>query len=178
VFFLLSVCGFCTVAAALWEGVIGYYFQSYLPWDRVVVQQHIQGSTVIGMLVFFSYAIVLNTVVPISLYVSVEVRYLLNYRRTSALHRLFPFQVIRFAQSFQINWDEKMFHKKTKTFAKARTTTLNEELGQIQYIFSDKTGTLTQNIMTFNKCSIGGRSYGDIIDLKTGDVVEITEVIR
>ncbi|CRK86707.1 CLUMA_CG000540, isoform A [Clunio marinus] len=155
VFFLLSICGFCTVAAALWEGLIGYYFQSYLPWERIVVPNHIQGATVIGMLVFFSYAIVLNTVVPISLYVSVE--------------------VIRFAQSFQINWDEKMFHKKSKTFAKARTTTLNEELGQIQYIFSDKTGTLTQNIMTFNKCSIAGRAYGDIIDLKTGDVVEITE---
>lgn len=69
-----------------------------------------------------------------------------------------------------------MFHKKSQTFAKARTTTLNEELGQIQYIFSDKTGTLTQNIMTFNKCSIVGRAFGDIIDLKTGDVVEITEV--
>lgn len=55
-------------------------------------------------------------------------------------------EVIRFAQSFLINWDEKMHYEKTNTSAKARTTTLNEELGQIEYIFSDKTGTLTQVI--------------------------------
>ncbi|KAJ6635423.1 Phospholipid-transporting ATPase ID, partial [Pseudolycoriella hygida] len=155
VFFLLSICAFCTVACAIWEGLVGQYFQVYLPWEKIIPSGTFQGATVIGLLVFFSYAIVLNTVVPISLYVSVE--------------------VIRFAQSFLINWDEKMYYEKTKTAAKARTTTLNEELGQIQYIFSDKTGTLTQNIMTFNKCSINGRTYGDIIDLRTGEVVEVTE---
>ncbi|KAM7346677.1 ATPase phospholipid transporting 8B isoform 2-T2 [Cochliomyia hominivorax] len=155
VLFLLSICAFFTVACALWEGFIGQHFQTYLPWENIIPKNVLQGSTVIGLLVFFSYAIVLNTVVPISLYVSVE--------------------VIRFVQSFLINWDEEMYYEPTKTHAKARTTTLNEELGQIQYIFSDKTGTLTQNIMTFNKCSINGRTYGDVIDLRTGEVVEITD---
>ncbi|XP_021708878.1 phospholipid-transporting ATPase ID isoform X6 [Aedes aegypti] len=155
VFFLLSICGFCTIASAIWEAIVGYKFTIYLPWENIIPKDYLQGATIIGCLVFFSYAIVLNTVVPISLYVSVE--------------------VIRFAQSFLINWDEKMYYDKTKTHAKARTTTLNEELGQIQYIFSDKTGTLTQNIMTFNKCSIAGRAYGDVIDLRTGEAVEVSE---
>ncbi|KAG8599238.1 hypothetical protein GDO81_002957, partial [Engystomops pustulosus] len=85
-------------------------------------------------------------VVPISLYVSVE--------------------IIRLGNSFYINWDRKMYYPKKDTPAEARTTTLNEELGQIKYIFSDKTGTLTQNIMTFNKCSINGNSYGECIDTR------------
>ena len=53
-------------------------------------------------------------------------------------------EMIRLANSFLINWDNKMFYEKTNMPAKARTTTLNEELGQIEYIFTDKTGTLTQ----------------------------------
>lgn len=69
-----------------------------------------------------------------------------------------------------------MYDEKTQTPAKARTTTLNEELGQIQYIFSDKTGTLTQNVMTFNKCCINGQSYGDSVDSRTGELVELADV--
>jgi len=150
------MCLFCTIACGVWETTTGQYFRSYLPWDALIPAEPSGGAAVIALLIFFSYAIVLNTVVPISLYVSVE--------------------VIRLAQSFLINWDQHMYYEKTKTPAKARTTTLNEELGQIEYIFSDKTGTLTQNIMSFNKCSIGGVCYGDIFDSTTGEVVEPSEV--
>lgn len=54
-----------------------------------------------------------------------------------------------------------MYYPEKDTPAKARTTTLNEQLGQIHYVFSDKTGTLTQNIMTFKKCCINGQIYGE-----------------
>ncbi|XP_074115873.1 ATPase phospholipid transporting 8B isoform X3 [Cotesia typhae] len=157
VFFLLSLCLFCMIGCGIWESLVGRYFQAYLPWDSLVPTDPLGGATVTALLVFFSYSIVLNTVVPISLYVSVE--------------------VIRFVQSFLINWDEEMYYAPTNTHARARTTTLNEELGQIEYIFSDKTGTLTQNIMTFNKCSVAGRSYGDLIDDVTGDIIDLSETV-
>lgn len=56
-----------------------------------------------------------------------------------------------------------MFYSKDNRPAQVHTTTLSEELGQIEYIFSDKTGTLTQNIMTFKKCSIKGNIYGKTV---------------
>uniref|UniRef100_A0A3Q3MH08 Phospholipid-transporting ATPase n=1 Tax=Mastacembelus armatus TaxID=205130 RepID=A0A3Q3MH08_9TELE len=133
--FLVCMGVILAVGNAVWEREVGSLFQSYLPWDPPV-----DNFLFSAFLAFWSYIIILNTVVPISLYVSVE--------------------VIRLGHSYFINWDQQMFCSQCNTPAEARTTTLNEELGQVEYIFSDKTGTLTQNIMSFNKCSIDGQSYG------------------
>ena len=43
---------------------------------------------------------------------------------------------------------------------RAQASNLNEELGQVEYVFSDKTGTLTQNVMEFKKFSAGTNAYG------------------
>ena len=52
------------------------------------------------------------------------------------------------------------YHKETNTPAIVRSSDLNEELGNVTDVFSDKTGTLTSNNMEFVKCAIGGVMYG------------------
>jgi hypothetical protein len=72
----------------------------------------------------------------------------------SFVDELFVFEKATF-----INNDLEMYHVETDTPACARTSNLNEELGQVKYVFSDKTGTLTQNVMEFQQCSVGGTIY-------------------
>ena len=63
------MCLFCTIACAFWEKMIGQHFRLYLPWDNLIPKDAVEGAVIISLLAFFSYAIILNTVVPISLYV-------------------------------------------------------------------------------------------------------------
>uniref|UniRef100_A0A3P9HYL8 Phospholipid-transporting ATPase n=1 Tax=Oryzias latipes TaxID=8090 RepID=A0A3P9HYL8_ORYLA len=89
-----------------------------------------------------TFIILYNNLIPISLLVTLE--------------------VVKFIQALFINWDVEMYYSETDTAAMARTSNLNEELGQVKYLFSDKTGTLTCNIMHFKKCTIAGITYGSV----------------
>ena len=73
-------------------------------------------------------------------------------------------EVVKFWQASLINSDLDMYYAPTDTSALCRTSSLVEELGQIAYIFSDKTGTLTCNEMEFRECSIYGTMYAQIVD--------------
>ncbi|PKA56458.1 Putative phospholipid-transporting ATPase 4 [Apostasia shenzhenica] len=78
--------------------------------------------------------------IPISLYISIE--------------------AVKVLQAMFINQDIQMYDEETGNAARARTSNLNEELGQVDTILTDKTGTLTCNQMDFLKCSIAGIPYG------------------
>jgi P-type E1-E2 ATPase len=64
--------------------------------------------------------------------------------------------MLKLTQAYLIGKDCSMYDIETEKFALCRNSDLIEELGQIDFIFSDKTGTLTQNKMIFKKCSVSG----------------------
>lgn len=101
------------------------------------------GSTpsVDGFITFWSAIILFQNLVPISLYISLE--------------------IIRSAQAVFIYNDTFMYYEKLDYPCTPKSWNISDDLGQIEYIFSDKTGTLTQNVMEFKKCTINGVSYGE-----------------
>ncbi|KAL8759691.1 MAG: hypothetical protein Q9184_003540 [Pyrenodesmia sp. 2 TL-2023] len=94
-----------------------------------------------GFITFWSSVILFQNLVPISLYISLE--------------------IIRLAQAFFIYSDTFMYYERLDYPCTPKSWNISDDLGQIEYIFSDKTGTLTQNVMEFKKCTINGVPYGE-----------------
>jgi phospholipid-transporting ATPase len=132
IYLLAFVCLIGSTGAAIWNSDKHVNDMWYLEWNP-----HPAAYFIIQYFYFF---LLHATFIPVSLYVSMT--------------------LVRFFQSYFMNNDLEMYYEPTDTPSAVRTMTLNEELGQISHVFTDKTGTLTCNIMDFRKASINGISYG------------------
>lgn len=94
-----------------------------------------------GVVTFFTCLILFQNLVPISLYISIE--------------------IVKTLQAYFIYSDVDMYYQELDYPCTPKSWNISDDLGQIEYIFSDKTGTLTQNVMEFKKCTINGVAYGE-----------------
>eukprot|EP00250_Pteridium_aquilinum_P014698 c22146_g1_i1 orf=313-3942(-) len=137
VLFLISTIGSVVFGVITWKRTRHWW---YLRPDDSNAYYNYKHPVIAAVLHLFTALLLYGYLIPISLYVSIE--------------------IVKVAQAMFINQDKQMYYEDTDTPARARTSNLNEELGQVDTILSDKTGTLTCNQMEFVKCSIAGISYG------------------
>lgn len=135
------------ISEAIISTILKYTWQAEEKWDEPWYNQkteHQRNSSKILRFIsdFLAFLVLYNFIIPISLYVTVEMQ--------------------KFLGSFFIGWDLDLYHEETDQKAQVNTSDLNEELGQVEYVFTDKTGTLTENEMQFRECSINGIKYQEI----------------
>ncbi|MFH4975051.1 hypothetical protein AB6A40_001760 [Gnathostoma spinigerum] len=138
---LIAMCLFDGICSIIWLRSMAYF--SSAPFMMV----HVYPPLIQGAVNVISSMLNYQILVPLSLYISVE--------------------LIKLGQAFFISQDMDLYSEEKDRATECRSLNIPEELGQIQYILSDKTGTLTENQMIFRKCSVNGISYGDDMDIKS-----------
>uniref|UniRef100_A0A673LJY4 Phospholipid-transporting ATPase n=1 Tax=Sinocyclocheilus rhinocerous TaxID=307959 RepID=A0A673LJY4_9TELE len=133
---LISKAVVCTTLKYVWQSKEG----QDEPWYNQKTQKEKDTNMYLKMFTdFLSFMVLFNFIIPVSMYVTVEMQ--------------------KFLGSFFITWDKDFFDPEIQEGALVNTSDLNEELGQVEYVFTDKTGTLTQNNMEFIECCIDGFQY-------------------
>lgn len=125
----------CAIADAQLEK---YYFARSAYWEYMATQKD-DNPSLNGLVSFANSLITFQNIVPIALYIS--------------------FEVVRTIQALFIFEDHDIYYEKNSRRTTAKSWNLSDELGQIEYIISDKTGTLTQNLIIFRQCAINGCVY-------------------
>nr|XP_030712572.1 probable phospholipid-transporting ATPase IH isoform X4 [Globicephala melas] len=142
VFLIVYLC--ILISKALINTVMKYVWQSEPfrdePWYNQKTEAERQRNLLLRAFTdFLAFMVLFNYIIPVSMYVTVEMQ--------------------KFLGSYFITWDEEMFDEETGEGPLVNTSDLNEELGQVEYVFTDKTGTLTENNMEFKECCVEGHVY-------------------
>uniref|UniRef100_A0A7N4NRZ4 Phospholipid-transporting ATPase n=1 Tax=Sarcophilus harrisii TaxID=9305 RepID=A0A7N4NRZ4_SARHA len=142
VFLVVYLC--ILISKALINTILKYVWQSDPfrdePWFNQKTESERQRNLFLKAFTdFLAFMVLFNYIIPVSMYVTVEMQ--------------------KFLGSYFLTWDEDMFDEETGEGPLVNTSDLNEELGQVEYIFTDKTGTLTENNMEFIECCIEGNVY-------------------
>ncbi|CAN6289537.1 unnamed protein product [Urochloa humidicola] len=166
--FLLITCSVVATGMGVWLfknsknlDALPYYRRKYFTFGRENRKDFkFYGIALEIFFSFLSSVIIFQIMIPISLYITME--------------------LVRVGQSYFMIGDTRMYDSNSGSRFQCRSLNINEDLGQIRYIFSDKTGTLTQNKMEFQQASIYGKNYGSSLQV-TSDLsheISTTESLR
>lgn len=132
---LFCLCSAGAVGEYLWVASFGD--ASQVPFLAGLSSQYSEFSQ--GVITFFIFIIYLQSVIPLPLFVSQE--------------------LVKILQIMMMENDLEMYHEPSNRKLACRAWNLSEDLGRIEYVFTDKTGTLTENVMTFRRCVVNGSDY-------------------